>query len=161
MKKLPAFTLLELLIGMIISSLVIASAYYAYAIIYDRYEQYRLMKKKLLESEQFQSVLNNDAYISDVISFNDDQLVMTKPNGTSVQYHFYDRLITRAENDRSDTFALVAVNIKSQFLFPEDQQFVQQFSFETQVLEEHAFFSFTKAYPSELLVNYKKLNTDQ
>lgn len=160
-KKLPAFTLMELLIGMIISSMIIASAYYAYSIIYDRYEQYRTIKKKIMESQQLQSVLNNDAYICDRISFDGNTLLLLKKNDKSVNYRFYDDVITRTENELSDTFAIAPVNIKMEFHFPEHKQFVEQFSFETRILDEQAFFSFTKAYTSELLMNYKRMNEDQ
>jgi prepilin-type N-terminal cleavage/methylation domain-containing protein len=161
MKKLKAFTLMELLIGMIISSMVIASGYYAYSIIFDRFEKYRDVKKKLVTGEQLNSILNNDAFTADLISFRDDELVLTKGPEKSIRYHFYDERIIRTEQEVSDTFAIAAVDIQPQFLFPENNSFVQQFSFKATLLDEKAFFCFTKSYPAELLMQHKLTNEDQ
>jgi prepilin-type N-terminal cleavage/methylation domain-containing protein len=155
MKKLPAFTLIELLIGMIISSIVIGFGYAAYSLIYKQYLAYKHVKEKVVEITLLNHVLSTDMLNAEIISFNENTLSLVGTNQNSLQYLFQDTLIVRTENELTDTFNISALNVKTDFLFPDQAIFVKQFSFDADALGEKEHFTFTKNYSSETLMNYE------
>jgi prepilin-type N-terminal cleavage/methylation domain-containing protein len=161
MKKLPAFTLLELLIGMIISSIVIGFGYAAYSLIYKQYLGYKKVKEKIVEITQFDHVLTTDITAAETISFNDNTLSLYGKDSKTLQYHFQDVLILRTENETTDTFKIAPVHLKTDFFLPGKTIFVTQFSFDAETLEEREHFSFTKSYSSETLMTYEPVVKNQ
>lgn len=157
MKKLPAFTLMELLIGMIISSIVIGFGYATYALIYKQYLNYKSVKEQLVETVQLHAALSTDLRYSELISFRDDKLTFYPKNAPELTYRFYDDWITRTDRELTDTFHIAVTDIRKQFIFPDNELFVKQFSFEATTLKEKEYFNFVKNYSSETLMNYKAL----
>jgi prepilin-type N-terminal cleavage/methylation domain-containing protein len=161
MKKLRAFTLLELLIGMIISSIVIGFGYAAYSLIYKQYLVYKQVKEKIVEITQLDHVLSTDMRNAEIISFNEHTLSLFGQNQHTLEYDFQDSLIVRKENELSDTFKIPAVNIQAGFLLPGNTAFVKQFSFDAAALDEQERFRYTKNYCAETLMNYEPLVKNQ
>lgn len=154
MRKIAAFTLMELLIGMIVSSIVITFGYMAYSLIYERFLDHKTVKMKMMETLQLNTTLANDLQKAEIISKEEDKLILVTKNGSQLQYEFDDDFIVRKQNETVDTFKVAAKNIQQQFLFPESTMFLQKFSFESEVLNEQEYFYFTKIYSSETLMNY-------
>lgn len=148
---------MELLIGMIISSIVISFGYAAYAIIYKQYLGYKDVKAKMMETTQLYNTLSDDMRTADIVSFNENTLLLYHKNTSGLQYNFYDDFIVRTERELTDTFKIVPLDMKQRFLFPGNTAFVQQFSFEVNTLGEKEYFNFVKNYSSETLMNYKTL----
>jgi prepilin-type N-terminal cleavage/methylation domain-containing protein len=161
MKKLSAFTLIELLIGMIISSIVIGFGYAAYSLIYKQYLSYKQVKEKVVEITLFKQVLSTDMQQAAIISFSENTLSLLNKNKNPLEYHFYDDFIVRKEKELSDTFKISASNVKTNFLFQDQLIFVNEFSFDANVLDEKEHFTFAKNYSSETLMNYEPLTKNQ
>jgi|SRR3954462_5248529 prepilin-type N-terminal cleavage/methylation domain-containing protein len=155
MKKLPAFTLMELLIGMIISSIVISFGYMAYQLVNEQYLSYKTMKGKLMETTQFNTTFADDIDNAEIVSSEENKIILRNKNAPELEYEFLPASIVRKRSELTDTFKIATTNIKQSFLFPEDNMFLQQFSFEVNMLGEAEFFHFTKNYSSEILMNYK------
>lgn len=157
MKKIAAFTLLELLIGMIISSIVISFGYATYSLIYKQYLSYKTVKAKMMETTQLYSALSSDLFHAQMASFHEHTLLLYNKNKTELKYDFYENDIVRKTGEVVDSFHIAAMNRKEQFLFPDNKQFLTQLSFEINVLDEPEVFNFTKQYCSETLMNYEFL----
>ncbi len=162
MKKLRAFTLMELLVGMIISSIVISFGYAAYTLIYKQFISYRHTKEKVMELAQFDQVLSNDLLRAEVVYFHENALQFFQKNAIrTLQYNFYDDLILRKENELTDTFKISQAQLKMHFLLPDKQLFLDQLSFDTDVFGEKEHFTFDKTYSSETLMNNESVLKNQ
>lgn len=154
-RKLPAFTLMELLVGMIISSIVIGFGYGTYALVYKQYLSYKTVKKEIVEAMQLNSILNSDFAAAENILFNENKLTIDKKDNIYLQYDFNDSIVLRKENEITDTFKIVPVAITASFIFPEQKAVVSTFSFQAKLLDETEGFVFTKNYSAETLMNYE------
>lgn len=156
MQKIRAFTLLELLIGMIISSIVIGFCYMSYSIIYKQYMSYKILKLEIVETIQFNSILNADFISAETILFDENILILNSTNRSQLQYDFNDNNILRKDGEVTDTFKLFPTNILPQYLIESEQSIssiVNDFSFDSNVLGEPEHFHFTKNYSAETMIN--------
>jgi len=156
MKKISAFTLLELLIGMIISSIVIGFCYTGYSIIYKQYLNYLIIKENISNTMQFNSILNTDFTTASSIIFETDKLILDFKSAPQLQYDFRQNYILRKTSDVTDTFMLSALNLVPKYNIENDQQpflIVNDFSFDAVILGETEHFHFAKNYSAETLVN--------
>lgn len=160
MHKLKAFTLMELLVGMIISSIVIAFAYSAYSLIYKQYVSYRSVKSKVIETMQLHTVMSNDFNNSEYSTFDSNKLKLNTTNNT-LTYNFIDSLIIRIDNELSDTFKLVARTIQVKPVFNDvisNDTLINNIQFDVFVFDNTEHFTFTKKYTAQTLMNYEMQN---
>jgi prepilin-type N-terminal cleavage/methylation domain-containing protein len=156
MKKLSAFTLMELLIGMIISSIVITFGYLAYQLITKQYLSYKTIKQVLVDASQFHTTFTNDLQNAEIANASESKIFLFYKNTPALEYEFAEKYIIRKREDLTDTFKIVSTHIKQECLFPEEKSFLQHFSFEVNLLNELEVFNFEKIYSSETLMNYKR-----
>lgn len=155
--KLPAFTLVELLIGMIVSTIVIGACYVSYSFIYEQYESYRSIKNKTVEAMQLNSIVSVDFMDSELITYKENVLTLKNNNGL-LQYEFVDTLIFRRTNEVIDTFRLSPIDIQAKSIIKNQEKetaVINSLSFDAQVLGETEHFSFTKEYSAETLMSYE------
>ena len=156
-RKLKAFTLMELLIGMIISSIIIGFSYSGYRIIYSQFLDHKKVKKSILETAAINSILNNDFSNAQLIWTNDEnQLDVYYNDKRELHYEFQDEYILRRDNEIIDTFNIGAQNIQKKILFGNDYDYknlTTEFSFESVILGEKETFHFAKTYSAETLIN--------
>lgn len=150
-----AFTLMELLIGMIISSIVISFGYGAYSLIYKQFLSYKKVKKEIVDVMQLNSILHTDLAKAELISFNENKLTIDRKDDLPLLYDFNDSIILRKDIDVIDTFKIAASTVTIAFSFPEQKAVVNSFSFDAGVLGETEHFSFEKKYSAETLMNYE------
>lgn len=156
MQKIRAFTLLELLIGMIISSIVIGFCYLSYSIIYKQYMSYKILKMEIVETIQFNSILNTDFIKAETVLFHENKLSFNSTYKLPLQYDFNDKYILRKDGETIDTFRLATTNVLPKYLLEPEQLtniIVSGFSFEANVLGELEHFQFTKNYSAETMIN--------
>ncbi|MGL5892473.1 MAG: PulJ/GspJ family protein [Bacteroidia bacterium] len=106
--KLPAFTLLELLVGMIISSIVLAAAFSAWNIVARQHALYRSRHDASTEASFFCSTLRHDFSRADVYNGNSDVLTLQLGNKT-LTYKNAPPVVLRNNGFQTDTF-FVQVN---------------------------------------------------
>lgn len=154
---LPAFTLVELLIGMIISTIVIGACYVSYSFIYEQYGSYRSIKNKTLEAMQFNSIVSIDFMDAELITYKENTLTLKK-NGNPLQYEFNDLFILRKVNEVTDTFRLSPTDIQAKSIIKNEGNetvVINNFSFDAQILGETEHFTFAKKYDAETLMSYE------
>jgi len=148
---------MELLIGMIIGSIVIALGYSTYAIIYKQYLAYKTIKKQVVETMQLNTLINEDMINSNVVTYNDGKLILNKKNGV-LEYRFNASYVTRRQHELTDTFKLGAVNLLPEFFNNKESNtpsLLTNFTFDVIVLGDTEHFTFTKNYSAETLMNYE------
>ena len=162
MKKIKAFTLLELLIGMIISTLVVGFSVMSYFIIYEQYLNYKSVKHTISDVMLMNMVIASDFTNAQTISdVDDNELIFNDDNDTLIHYHFSPEFITRQENEIIDTFKIAVNNRLPVFLLEKDNEptnLVSAFSFDAKVLGETEHFNFTKNYAADVIINNSYVN---
>ena len=146
---------MELLIGMIISSILIAFCYSAYSIINKQYLNYKAIRQEIVKSMEFNAVMNNDFANAEIVTFENNTLKMKRRNSLDLEYCFNDKYVVRKETEVKDTFKLFAMNIVANCLAQAGQSLliVDDFSFNTKISSTTEIFHFTKKYSAETLVN--------
>lgn len=155
MQKLKAFTLMELLIGMIISSIVISFCYMSYTLIYKQYQNYKIIKKELVEALQFNSVLGHDIVNADRVLFSENKLTLINNHEKGLEYNFSEAFILRKAGEVTDTFKLAPMNIVSDYIKHESMPgtLLVSFSFDAVVAGDSEHFQFSKRYDAQMIVN--------
>jgi prepilin-type N-terminal cleavage/methylation domain-containing protein len=114
-KKLKAFTLLELLVGMILSGIVLASTFTAYRIVTRQYETYRDKSISVTEVSFFVSQLEFDFMNASEIVLQSENKIQLQSEKRLLQYLFSEKYVLRNDQERTDTF-YVSVKQASAFL---------------------------------------------
>lgn len=147
--KVKAFTLFELLIGMVISSIVIASSYFVYNLIYIKYLDYKEIRLNLVNFASFNAELEDNFYRSKSIKRNDKELSFEFDNKT-IYFEFLDSIIIRKESQVLDTFRISVEN----FEFVENTEGLVSFvQFNSRLFDENCDLYFIKKYCAEELIN--------
>ncbi len=108
--KLKAFTLMELTVTMIISSIVIASAGTAINMVTSQYGTFQRKNDRLHDLNQFNSLLYKDFLRYEHIEYNsaDLELKLTNSDGIGIVYNWEEeRVIRNHMNLVIDTFPLI------------------------------------------------------
>lgn len=161
MRKLKAFTLTELLVGMIISAIVIAFGYEAYTMIYRQYLSFKGIKKELVSTVQLNSTMNTDFINASLVHFHDNKLILDFQERKSVQFEFGDSLVLRTDREITDTFKLAAFNIVVQPAISNSEEqttIISGVSYDAKILGETEHFILTKNYSAETLMNLQTSN---
>ncbi|MGZ4055068.1 MAG: prepilin-type N-terminal cleavage/methylation domain-containing protein [Bacteroidia bacterium] len=153
MKNLKAFTLMELLIGMIVSCIVIGFGYGAYSLIYKQFLSYKKMKEETMEVAQFKSVMSNDIFAADQLCKEDNKIVL-KQEKMNLLYEFDNSFILRKVNGLTDTFKISTSDINPVYTFEnrENNELISSFFFSANVLNEDEVFNFSKEYSAKTLM---------
>jgi len=148
---------MELLVGMVIGSIVIALGYSTYAIIYKQYSSYKTIKTKVVETMQLNTLMGRDFINSDIVTYGNNKLILNKPNSV-LEYHFNDSFVTRKQHQLTDTFKLGAINILPKLINGIEGDYpglLTNFTFDVIVLGDTEHFTFAKNYSAETLMNYE------
>jgi type II secretory pathway pseudopilin PulG len=103
-KTIPAFTLLELLVGMIVSGLVLAATFSAYRIVTRQYAQYCKTTESTVGLSGFLSQLERDvANATEAYALFENAVQLVHATRT-VDYRFSENYVLRSSAAHIDTF---------------------------------------------------------
>lgn len=109
--KLKAFTIMEILISIIISSIVIALSISIYEVVIKMHLNFKHKTEVTRNLTQLNYLLNNDFFSSDSTYVFDNKLELTSiANNYSVEYFFLKKTIIRNQLTLSDTFNFDEIN---------------------------------------------------
>jgi prepilin-type N-terminal cleavage/methylation domain-containing protein len=152
MRKLRAFTLMELMIGMIVSSIVTGMCYSGYMLISRQYQDYHKLKEQVNESMQLYTVLANDIAKSRSVLYANEHLQL-EGDSVSLNYFFTDDCILRNVNEITDTFRYAATDIQAVPVAEKGNAgLIQTFSFSVKMFDEATTFLYTKQYDAAALI---------
>ncbi|WP_132066316.1 PulJ/GspJ family protein, partial [Aquimarina spinulae] len=96
--RLQAFTMLELVIGMVISSLVITMVYVIYDNLSRQVVVYADQQDDLMTYNQFQNLFSKDVQLSTSIDIDDDKHIVLESANKEIHYFFKtEKIIRKAE----------------------------------------------------------------
>lgn len=152
MKKVKGFTLMELLVGMVISALVISFGYQAFHLIGKQFSSYRSAKKELNERELFQSVFSRDLASSYTARKIQNQIDLAL-DSSRIEYKFEDEFILRNTNLSKDTFYLPVREMSTGAAdFDLTDTLIRMIKLRLLVNQEEQFLEFRKEYDSKTLI---------
>ncbi len=113
--RIKAYTIMELLVGMALSSIVISSAYYSYLTINKEFNRFRNAKTTILELSELNEQLDREFDFSEKIIFSNGLLTFNFVDRKPINYEFVDTFIIREIDGIKDTFDLRFLDIKVEF----------------------------------------------
>jgi Tfp pilus assembly protein PilE len=152
-KKVPAFTLMEVTISMLIAAIAIAITYTAYRIVNGTYINYTRKQDRIAAFTVADKLLKKDFLQADQIIRSADGLDLRSENGF-VRYQFKEEYILREQSAlQTDTFKLpvksVLFSFENQAIAEGDT--VDQLSLETLVENENVPLIYHKIYSAQNL----------
>ena len=153
MKKLKAFTLVELLIAMVISGIVITFCYAGYSILHEQFQHFKEVKRSFVHLRQFQSTVSNDFYTYEYARFNEQSIMLEDEKRERTVYKIEGDYVLRSLNEQVDTFFIEVGELHPTFLFEESGDLIRSFTFDVYINDEELPFSFSKEYSAATLIN--------
>lgn len=113
--RIKAYTIMELLVGMALSSIVISSAFYSYLTINNEFNRFRSAKSTILELSELNEQLDREFDFSEKILFSNGLLTFNFVDRKTIKYEFIDTFIIREMDGIKDTFELKFLDVKLEF----------------------------------------------
>ena len=118
-KQLKAFTLLEMMVGMIISGIVIAAGFHAYRVVASQFKSYRITSERYDNLSFFEAQLRTDFQRAAELSrANENAILLTRENHP-VAWQFGKKYALRNDGTATDTFFVTA--IKTEMFFRDEK----------------------------------------
>ena len=159
MQKLKTFTLIELIVAMLISSLVITISYYSYSIISRQFIYFRNINEYTIEITRLNTVLKTDFAESKYCSQQANGLSFVFEDNRKVSYEFYPEHIIRYMPGLTDTFHIQPANLNKLFFNEPSNNpkgLIDELSFESQQDKEIKYFHYRKDYGADVLIMLEK-----
>lgn len=110
--QLKAFTLLELLVGMILSGIVLTATFTSYKIITSQYNNYRDRSKSVTELSFFTSQLEADfSNAKTVLRISENEIELTSTEHI-LKYRFTGKYVLRNDLTRIDSFNVAITRLE-------------------------------------------------
>jgi prepilin-type N-terminal cleavage/methylation domain-containing protein len=150
--KLKAFTMLELLISMTLTSILVAFSYMGYNQMQKLFLMYAKQHEFITEYNQLNSILKLQAEKADVIEKIDEQHILFKKDSTTMRLEILPKSMVISYKQRTDTFHLEAKKINFEFQQANERLIT---SLSSDVFFENQKFrvSFSKQYDAESILN--------
>lgn len=155
MRKIKAYTILEVTVAMLLSAICITICYTAYTIIGNYYEKFQQKNQKADALTSLKHVMTRDAFKSRLMWRTEDGIALEKEDHTMISYQFGANVILRKFSEQHiDTFKLVCENWESYFegKYIADEKVIDRLYFEVR-LDPHILvpLQVNKDYSSENL----------
>jgi prepilin-type N-terminal cleavage/methylation domain-containing protein len=155
-----AFTILELLVVLIISSIIVGIGASCYVIAERSIVQYVTVNKSISNVFLFNSIFNNDINRSDVLLKTDGGIKMIGSNFSETEYFILNKKMIRLSGDVRDTFDCNFENVDylfEQSLVQNSNNIVDEIIFNAVVFNEKEIFHYAKEYDRlTLMINQEK-----
>ena len=156
-KKIKAFTILELVVTMLITSIIIGVVYTSYFILNKTYTTYQAKNEKIDSIVQLNNLLKSDFAGSAKVLKSPTGIICFLQNKTVI-YTITPDYIVRASSV-SDTFKIASSNIATLFenkpviTTDNPQSYIDELDVTFKVLNEIIQYHYFKIYSSEELIN--------
>ncbi len=155
MKKLKAFTLLELVFTMVLMSIVAGMGYEALHYTRVQFHNFKSKGEQVLSANVLYSQLSHDIDRATEVSPNNSSILLSGIWDQPVQYVFDEEYVIRSIEDKEDTFFVGTEDV--QFRFDGTQQFlsnqlIDDIRFTGYLNDQPLAFHFHKDYAADLLM---------
>lgn len=152
MKRLKAFTIVELSVTLLISGVVMGIAYYAYSLFVAQQKK-QLSKSELVQEYfLFRKAMQTDTERANAITDSSGHLVFGSEN--TVQYNFDKEFVVRSTSFSSDTFYVKCISHEF-FMIDENSTLVSAVNVKFDLGKELLNADFKKNYSSRQLLMYE------
>lgn len=154
MKKLKAFTLVELVVVMIISSITLATLYTVYLLVKKQYFRQSYKIESLNNYMQFKNTLETDILKAD--SIREDEAthsLLCYIDTTVVEYGFSERIAIRRYDNFNDSFVVFPHNLMVTKYVNSD--LINYVSLKLIPFRDTVLVDFTKQYDANSLIKIK------
>ena len=114
-RKLKSFTIIELLVTIMLSSLVVLITYTTYDIVTQQYFIKKKFYQEINDITRLHLELQDEFEKSESIRCENDKIYFIKSTVDSICYQFLDNNIVRTKKDFSDSIFLKPVSFKKKF----------------------------------------------
>lgn len=149
-KPIKAFTLMNFVVGMIITSIIMSSFYAGYQYMNEEVNMYHDQNNSILDALNFQVNMNKDMLNAQTItSLSEDEILVTNlPD--KYYYQFREEYILKKTGETTDTFKIKVSDI----LFEkQDNDLIKKISFASKLDGKLIQYNFSKEYSAEQIVN--------
>jgi prepilin-type N-terminal cleavage/methylation domain-containing protein len=152
-KSLPGFTLFELIVVMLISSMLFGIIYQAYQVIQFHYIRYEQESQRLGNLNMFFALLEKDVEESERV-YADGSFIRCISVGREVEYQFYSDMVLRHQGWKRDTFFCQALEkrylLEQKEVFP-NNQLIDELIIMVNYKEEQMNLHVRKIYAADVL----------
>ncbi len=154
MNKVKAYSMMELMIVMGISTMVIAIAYTGYTMFYKQYLSFKQNTDRVAEVSLFDRLLVSDFSKSKYVIKKSDAIECVYKDKV-IRYKWEDIYILRYDHNLLDTFKIEVNNLKIQFQdkTAEENMLVDKIVFENGKEDNIRRFYYSKVYGADILMN--------
>ena len=153
MKRISAFTLLELIIVMILTSFIVVAGYFAYTSSVQRLSIFELMSKGKVDLTELDLLLTKDFQECNSASLTTPkQLTLFNANGEQLVYSFDEQSVYRKLPMRIDTFYVSVTKVTSQEL-ELDRLYITELSLSVESGSKDLSLDYFKDYDPNFLMN--------
>ncbi|WP_142527467.1 prepilin-type N-terminal cleavage/methylation domain-containing protein [Pedobacter westerhofensis] len=150
-KKIPAFTLMEVTIAMLIAAIAIVITYTAYHIISGTYHSYAKKQDRIAAFSLADRLLKKDFLNADQIIRTAEGMEFQSGNGLVI-YQFRDSLMLRSQHAlRTDTFKFPLQAPRLTFENAEAAEAIDQLEYQTTLEGQNITLTYKKSYSSQSL----------
>ena len=149
-QKLKAFTLMNFVVGMIITSIIMTSFYEAYQYMNEEVNMYRDQNNSVLDALNFQVNMNKDMLRAESITLLSEDEILVTNLSDKYYYEFKDDYILKRTDETTDTFKIKV----SEILFEkQDNEFINKITFTSKLDGKSIKYNFSKEYSAEQIIN--------
>jgi len=158
-RMFPAFTLLELLVGMIISGMVLAVTFSAFHIVSKQTAGYRLKTQSMEEVSFFVSRLNADFSDAKNAAFVSGKAIRLEFPQRSLEYRFRGKYVLHIEKDHTDTFyvAVDAAGVFNDGIKVEEESAIDELRLELTIEGKREMLFFKKEKDAKTVIDAEEL----
>jgi Tfp pilus assembly protein PilW len=154
--RIPSFTIVEVIVAMVLSTIVVAIAYrvYNYATISFLESQKTYDRMNALIT--IQSIMNHDFQMANGVTFNDSIITISKSKNQIISYQLTSACIVRNNYSSNDTFKVALTDLHIKYLF-DIEPFVERIEFTSRLNSQvDCRLTATVFYSNEIKFNYSK-----
>ncbi len=110
--RLKAFTIIEIIVTLAISTFIIMVAMMAYFVVNKQFSEYKRLNDELKAIYEVNFLMQNDFNESEVINFNEKDRTMLFEGGIKIKYQLRKNEIIRSSVNSIDTFSIQHSNLE-------------------------------------------------
>ena len=157
LKKISSFTIIELIITMMISSIIITFGYYSYFLLNNQFNKYHTNSTNINEYYLLSTTLQRDFDRANLIKDTiDNKHLILKSDSTVIYYLIVDSTIMRGLNGNIDTFRIRGDIADVQYV-NDSLNLIKEITFNATLNNQLLPFSITKKYSSKELMQGEQL----
>ena len=157
-RSVPAFSMMEAIIGMAITAIVMGLIFVIFAIISERMLDYKNQNQLVADMNRLTYSLNKDLFESEQMNAAENGIDFKGYSGTAVNYRFFEAYILRNSETFTDTFRIKLKQVRIDSVQNKSRKVVfQKLALGTEINEKEMNLKFYKrVYANELLKAIKQ-----